>query len=354
MAPNLTLSNPQQTARRKSAPRHDVARLNLNAHDIEAPIPIGWTGELGATLTDECVRARLIGPQSAPVIVVLGGISAGRYVADAPPPSGPFDAEQQSTAWWSDMVRPGGGVDLNRYRVLGLDFSPLDTQTPLALTPADQAQLVGLALDAAGVETAHAFMGASYGGMVALAFARLFPERVQRLAILCAAHRPHPMATAWRGVQRRILEFAITCGHPEEGAALARELAMTTYRTPEEFDTRFSPGLNGATSEACDYLIARGRALASSMSAARYLSLSAAIDRHLEDPSRITTPALLIGFYSDQLVPVADMRALDERLAGPSRLLTFPSLYGHDGFLKETAALAAPIDAFLNKDPSDV
>jgi len=367
MTQNLTLSTSQRaslkgpeskirgskTADSKTAGSKTTAsRRRLKARDIDAPIPADWRGELGATLDDDCVRVRLVGPGDAPVVAVLGGISAGRFVADANPDSS--GKSGGASGWWETLVRPGGGVDLKRYRVLGLDFSPRQTQAPLALTPADQAQLLTLALDAAGIETLHAFVGASYGGMVALAFARLFPARVQRLVVLCAAHRPHPIATAWRGVQRRILEFAIECGRPEEGAALARELAMTTYRTPDEFDARFTPGLNGATSEACDYLIARGRAHASSMSAARYLSLSAAIDRHHEDPACITAPALLIGYYSDQLVPVADMRALHERLGGPSRLLTFPSLYGHDAFLKETDALTAPIADFLNEDTSDV
>ena len=42
-------------------------------------------------------------------------------------------------------------------------------------------------------------------------------------------------------VQRRLLAFAHDCGREAEGVALARELAMITYRTPEEFALRFGP-----------------------------------------------------------------------------------------------------------------
>ena len=61
--------------------------------------------------------------------------------------------------------------------------------------------------------------------MVGLAFAELYPDWAEQLIVVSAAHRAHPQATAWRGIQRRILQFAVAAGRPEEGVALARELA---------------------------------------------------------------------------------------------------------------------------------
>src|SRR4051812_23434605 len=54
------------------------------------------------------------GPANAPVIVVLGGISATAHVT-----SGPHDP---SPGWWSDVVGDRKAVDTTRYRVLGIDF----------------------------------------------------------------------------------------------------------------------------------------------------------------------------------------------------------------------------------------
>jgi len=44
---------------------------------------------------------------------------------------------------------------------------------------------------------------------------------------------------AWRGIQRRAVRLGIEAGRPKEGMKIARELAMTTYRTAEEFADRF-------------------------------------------------------------------------------------------------------------------
>jgi len=52
-------------------------------------------------------------------------------------------------------------------------------------------------------------------------------------------------------------------------------------------------------------------------------------------------PVTLVAVKEDQLVPLEDMRTLRDRLAGPARLFEISSLYGHDAFLKEEAALRA-------------
>ena len=65
-------------------------------------------------------------------------------------------------------------------------------------------------------------------------------ERVEQLVVISAADRAHPMATAWRSVQRRIVRFALAAAGPAEGLELARALAMATYRSPEEFAARFA------------------------------------------------------------------------------------------------------------------
>jgi homoserine O-acetyltransferase len=156
------------------------------------------------------------------------------------------------------------------------------------------------------------------------------------------------MGVAWRGVQRRILHLAQVAGRPEDGLALARELAMTTYRTPEEFAARFDTTLGAdGLSEVCRYLIRRGRDYVGAASAQRWASLSASIDRHSVDPSKIITPTTLVACASDRLTPLSDMVELGQALRRLGWFVTLESLYGHDAFLKETEQLAPVLQNFL-------
>ena len=304
-----------------------------DAADITFEIPADFRLQSGEQLGQRVLTARLHGREDAPVVVVAGGISSGRFV---------HRTETNGLGWWSGAVSIRGPIDLSRFQVLAFDFAPEaeDGATCVTITTHDQARLLALLLDHLQIETVVAFVGASYGGMIALAFAELFPKWARQLIVVSAAHRAHPQATAWRGIQRRILQLAQAAGRPEDGVALARELAMTTYRTAEEFGDRFdstAPTSAGQAYPVCEYLTARGKAYRTHTTPARWLSLSDSIDRHAVTPEAITTPVTLVGFTSDRLVPIDDIRELAARLPTLWRLVEAPSLYGHDAFLKEDA-----------------
>ena len=315
------------------APSDRAERAAAEARDVFVPIPADFRLLSGERLGQPVIAARLHGRVDGPLVVVAGGISAGRFV---------HRTETNGLGWWSGAVSEGGPIDLNALRVLSVDFAPeaLPDAAPVTITTQDQARLLALVLDHLAAPRAEAFIGCSYGGMVGLAFAEQFPARIGRLIVVSAAHRAHAQATAWRGIQRRILQFAASVGRPEDGVALARELAMTTYRTPEEFADRFEDGVAeavGAPYPVCDYLTSRGDAYRTHTTPARWLSLSDSIDRHRVAPEAVTAPTFLVGFTSDRLVPIDDIRELAARLPNLWRLVEAPSLYGHDAFLKEDA-----------------
>ena len=315
------------------ARRRDSLVFDAGSHarDIDVPFP-----RLGRRLgiDDAFVRLRFAGRTDGPAVFVLGGISADRRPSDGPDGEG----------WWRDLVAPGGGVDLGVYHVIGADFFPLAPSKALHLTPADYADIYVEALRSAGVGALHDVVGGSFGGMIALALARRHAAFVDRIAVLCAAHKPSPLGGALRSIQRDIIALSVASGNGAAGVALARRLAMTTYKTPEELQARFA---NSAALDA--YLCARGADYAARMSPARYVTLSSAIDAHAEEPEQIATPALVIAASSDQLVPLTDCRDLARRLAGPSRFVEIASPYGHDAFLKECARIAHPLSTFLKE-----
>jgi homoserine O-acetyltransferase len=206
----------------------------------------------------------------------------------------------------------------------------------------DQAELLLRLVDHLGIKSLRAIVGASYGGMVALAFGERYPERVARLVVISAADRTHPMSTAWRSVQRRIVRFGLEVGRPADGLELARALAMSTYRSPEEFAARFAGAPRQQDGRFVfpveEYLLARGEAYARQYKPDAFLTLSESIDLHRIEAARVFVPVTAIAVREDQLVPVADMRAMCARLPN-ARLHEISSVFGHDAFLKEAGEL---------------
>lgn len=289
----------------------------------------------------QTTRFSLTGPAGAPLLVLLGGISANRHPCAVPDGRG---------GWWAGLAGAGAAADPGDFRILGLDFIA-DEGGTAAPTPFDQAQVIAAALEAVGAGSVRAVIGASYGGMIALAFAQAFPNQAERIVVVSADAAPHPVATSARELQRRVVRLGLDAGRGEEALGIARGMAMLTYRSPDEFGARFGGGITRedplAPSEPGAYLRARGEAFRATMSPGRFLSLSASIDRHRVQPGRIATPALLIGARSDQLVPPGQMQALREALAAPCTLHLLDSLYGHDMFLKEAGRISALVRPFL-------
>ncbi len=317
---------------------------------------IGTTSPRRATFTPTPgPAARATRPAAALPTLVLGGISAGRHLGPAP-----FDT---NPGWWPGLVGRGLALDPARGPLIGVDYLGGTTDAGQILRPItthDQARAIAAVLDHLGIAQAS-FAGASYGGMVALAFAELFPERTGQLVILCAAHRTHPMATAVRSVQRAAVALGSDSGETARGLSLARALAMTTYRSTREFEERFSPfALSAGTPEGDparfpveDYIEARGADFVRRFDTERFLALSESIDLHSTRPRSLPEHALLVSFDTDILVPPWLMDELAAREPGaefarsPARHVTIPSLYGHDAFLKETEDVSGLLRAEL-------
>ena len=312
-------------------------------------LPGLWPLKHGGRLVRGRVAYEITGPAGALVVVVLGGISSGAHVTST--------EKDPLPGWWQELVGPSKAIDTARFRVLSFDFlggngrssgprdeawnSPGD-EFP-TIDTADQARVLFLLLEVLRIDRLHAIVGSSYGGMVALAFAERFPDRVDRLVVISAADRTHPRSTAWRVVQRRVVRLGLETGEERQGLCLARALAMIGYRTPEELERRFD-GEPEKTPAAFkfpieNYLDARGEDFADRFHPRAFLCLSESIDLHRVDPFRIVVPTTLIAAQSDQLVPVEQLRSLHRCLAAESDLVEIESLYGHDAFLKEIDVL---------------
>ncbi len=309
--------------------------------------------EFGGRLDRYAVGFRQYGDRSLPLVITLGGISAGRHVTAS--------ADDQRPGWWEGFVGDGLAIDTTKFSVLGIDWlggsgastgparrigdEPAPPFPPIGTR--DQARAIVAVLDRLGVQQAYAIVGASYGGMVALSCSVHFPDRIARSVVISAAHRTHPMATALRSLQRGVVRLGLETGRTADGLALARGIAMTTYRTAEEFVERFDAepqwSAEGARFPVEAYLDHSGRRFAESFSAESFLCLSESIDLHWIDPGAVRTPTTLIAVAGDTLVPAWQMAALRSELRVQTEWHLVESIYGHDAFLKEVEAMSAII-----------
>ena len=264
--------------------------------------------------------------------------------------------------WWRAVVGPGRAVDTRRHAVLCANllgscygttgpWEPERRPFPL-VTPRDMARLVARLVDALHVRSVALAVGGSLGGMVALELAATFPALARATVVLAAPAAHTAAAVAWSHVQRR----AIAAGG-EAGLAIARMVAMMTYRTADELEARFGRRRHeGGAFEVERYLDHHGEKLRARFDVHSYLALLAAMDAHDVGRGRGGVAAAL-GRYAGRLVGVGtpgdllygdgDVRRWVEAAGASYRALH--SATGHDAFLTEHAQLSAILRAVLDE-----
>lgn len=290
--------------------------------------------------------------------------------------------DDPSAGWWEDMIGPQKPIDTNRYFVicmnsLGSCFGSTGpasnnptTNEPYrltfpVLTVEDIANAAVHLLDHLGVEQLHTVVGASMGGMTALAFALLHPNRNRRLLSISSAVRSLPFSIALRSLQREMIrkDPQWQAGHydfngqgPVTGMQLARKLGMITYRSAAEWAERFgrerttvtttSDNPFGIDFEIESYLEYHAKRFVGSFDANCYLYLSRAMDLfdaadHGGSLEASFTQlklqaALVIGVETDFLFPIQQQEDLALALDKYVDKVTFKrlsSMQGHDSFL---------------------
>ena len=289
------------------------------------------------------------GDEAKPMVIVLGGVSANQYAADIIKNGAPIKG------WWNPFIGQGKAVDLEHFQVLSIDYYPgteSDAANQRHLRTHLQAKLLKILVDDLNIEHIEAVIGCSFGGMVALAFAELYPTRFNKLIVLCAADRSSVKSIGLREIQRKIIRLGIEANQEFYAVSLARSLAIVSYRGELEMEERFS----GATTDVAtihqnlsSYLAYNGDKFASKFSASKYMNLSLSIDLHQVDPSNITNKSLFIGCTTDHLVPLEIIRNLTDNIAGDSTFIEVDSEYGHDFFLLKDEEITAHIKPFLSQ-----
>ena len=218
------------------------------------------------------------GPDEAPQIVVVHALTGS---ADA------------AGDWWEPLIGPGGALDTERYGVLCANLlgGRYGSTGPTSLHPRtgrpygeafpavstrDQALAQWRLLDALGIGRVALVVGGSLGGMVALEVGLARPAAVGHVMPIAAPAATGPMAIAWNHLQVTLIERLGL-----DGLALARQLAMTTYRSEADFAERFGRGVESdGRRDIVSYLEHQGRKLVDRFDPATYRVLAGAMDRH--------------------------------------------------------------------------
>ena len=206
-------------------------------------------------------------------------------------------------------------------------------------------------------------IGGSQGGQQALTWSVLQPALAERLVLIACNLRHSAWGIAFNETQRMAIASDPSWGHPHKDAGLAglstaRAIALLSYRNYTTYshfqaDEDYSPG---ALRRAATYQRHQGSKLCRRFNAWSYWYLSQAMDTHnaakgfssaREALRRIQAHTLLIGIHSDLLFPPAEQAEL-ARLIPRATLRYIDSVYGHDGFLTETAAIQLLLNEFYN------
>lgn len=294
--------------------------------------------------------------------------------------------------WWEPVIGPNKPIDTREHFVICANIlggcqgstGPASRDEfggyyglrfPL-ITIGDIVTTQRLLLESLGVTKTIA-IGGSIGGFQALEWATRHADIVAGTGCIAAAGNLNALGISVHGEigRRAIMADPNWMGgdylkyevFPEQGLAIARMAAMTTYNSRESLGNRFgrNPAVRtplypefGPTYDVEGYLHYHGRALVQRFDANSYLYLTRAMDmydigRDGGDAhwfSRINAPMLFVGISSDWLFPPDDIELLAARLADRGKDVRYElidSPNGHDSFLKDWNQLNPIISGFM-------
>ena len=321
-------------------------------------------------------------------VLLFTGLSPSAHAASSP--------ADPSSGWWEDMIGVDKPIDTSRYFVVCVNSlgSCFGSTGPASTNPAtgqryrldfpvlaleDIAHAGHAVVEHLGIERLRAVVGASMGGMTALAYAATYAERVDGLLLISSAARCQPFAIALRSLQRELIRSdpAWRNGNyapdrpPLQGMRHARKLGMITYRSAAEWAVRFgrervadsdnpSSGRFGLDFEVESYLQAHADKFIGAFDANCYLYLSRAMDLFdvadhggsvAAGLARVRVRrALVIGVQSDFLFPIDQQRELADGLRQTVPDVDFRALassQGHDSFLVDMDRFRPAVASFF-------
>ena len=313
-------------------------------------------------------------------VLVLHALTGDSHVI------GPAGPDHPTPGWWEGLIGTGAPLDDDRYFVLAAnvlggcrgttgpssnaaDGKPYGSRFP-RLTTRDQVSAEAALADLLGITSFAAVVGGSMGGMRALEWGAMYPDRVRRVVALATTAAASGDQIAWAAPQLAAIRmdpnFAggnyYDGSPPLAGLSVARQIAHTTYRSGYELDTRFGRSaqagedpMRGGRYAVESYLQHHGQKLGRRFDPNSYLVLTEAMNSHdlgrgrggvAAALQRITASLTVAVVDSDRLYTPAEGAVIATALTARP-LITMHSDYGHDGFLIEAEQVASVVRGAL-------
>ena len=275
--------------------------------------------------------------------------------------------------WWKGLVGEGSIINPNDYFIVCANIvgscygstgpSTMLDQFPL-ITIRDMVRAHILLRQHLGIDTIDLLLGGSMGGYQSLEWAIMEPTVIQKMFLIATSASESAWGIAIHTAQRMAIEADSTWkeAKPNAGAKglkAARAIGMLTYRNYAIFqDKQTEPDSEKIDDfKASSYINYQGDKLVNRFNAYSYWLLTKSMDSHHSARGRggdlkstlaaIQTPTLVIGINSDILCPLAEQIFLKAHMPNAT-LVAIDSVYGHDGFIIETATITSHLKAWLN------
>lgn len=338
---------------------------------FSTPLPL----QSGAELTDYTLVYETYGTLNADhsnAVLVCHALNASHHVAGS--------YENGVMGWWDNMIGPGKALDTDKFFVIGVNNlgSCFGSTGPMHANPAtgkpyganfpvvtveDWVQSQARLADALGIQQFAAVMGGSLGGMQALAWSILYPQRLRHCVVIASTPKLTAQNIAFDDVARQAIltdpdfhggDYYAHGVVPKNGLRVARMLGHITYLSDDDMAVKFGRDLRsgsyqfgfGIDFEIESYLRYQGDKFSEYFDANTYLLITKALDYF--DPakdfggdltktlSNTRAQFLLVSFTTDWRFAPERSHEMVQALVNNKRTVTYAEIdapHGHDAFL---------------------
>lgn len=323
-------------------------------------------------------------------ILICHALNASHHVA------GYYADQPKNIGWWDNMVGPNKPVDTNRFFVIGINnigscfgsTGPMHTNPQTGkpyghdfpvVTVEDWVNAQARLADALGIQKFAAVMGGSLGGMQALSWSMMYPDRLNHCIAIASTSKLTAQNIAFNDVARQAIlsdpdfhdgDFYAYGVVPKNGLRVARMVGHITYLSNADMSEKFGRMLKsgqylfgfGVEFEIESYLHYQGDKFSSYFDANTYLLITRALDYF--DPAApyggdltkalagTKAKYLLVSFTTDWRFSSEASQAIVKALISNRRQVTYADIdapHGHDAFLLTDERYHELVRSYFNR-----